>query len=499
MRTLVGFNIFTTPQEKKIKLEIKRHTISGLIEKLSKNSTTVNLRSIVALCTSLILLRKLLSTDDNIQTLFYNKENVAHTIKELKADNKIFKALAELMKSTNPLSPEAEVINPLLVPLIERMTFAEDAKADPDDGQPLLEDDEASESASRQEEDMNIDEDSPAIEIEIEIDGEPPAAEDEEDEDEPEGEDDNSAAEPFVEDNATESENLSLDDMIQELEYAEGDEESESGSDEDQDNSDEDDEMEGDQEAEDDEDALIEDQNVDSDEASELVEEAHRAALMGLIEDQDDEGIDELESLPVQNDDRDGFDVLNVIEIEENDDRPNILPRGNVLDFNQFDDGDISDVRFHHLLNMIHRRDRDRAPLFFERINRARPDGNNMNFYNAAGRPRRANDAESRRGLEALYADAGYNDNEFWDTNIIANPTNNRNRASRMQDDPFSYRDSFTNFLQRDINDLRERIEEGALGMRGRARDNKDSAKAPTSPFEVLRKFQLKDKEPTES
>ena len=33
MRTLIDFNIFMNPQEKKIKLEIKKHLIAALIEK----------------------------------------------------------------------------------------------------------------------------------------------------------------------------------------------------------------------------------------------------------------------------------------------------------------------------------------------------------------------------------------------------------------------------------------------------------------------------------
>ena len=51
-----------------------------------------------------------------------------NTIKDLKADLKVFKALADLIKTLNPLSIEAQIINPMLVPLLERMSFSEDSK-----------------------------------------------------------------------------------------------------------------------------------------------------------------------------------------------------------------------------------------------------------------------------------------------------------------------------------------------------------------------------------
>ena len=176
MRTLVGFNIFMNPQEKKIKLEIKKYVISGLIDKLNNNSGPATLKSVTALWTSLILVRKLLSVDENTQILMYNKENVMNTIKDLKADGKVFKALADLMKTLNPLSVEAQIINPLLVPLLERMTFSEDSKKESEGDNENLLGEEANESEGMNEEGegMSIDEDSPAIEIEIEIDAEDP-------------------------------------------------------------------------------------------------------------------------------------------------------------------------------------------------------------------------------------------------------------------------------------------------------------------------------------
>ena len=80
------------------------------------------------------------------------------------------------MKTLNPLSVEAQIINPLLVPLLERMTFSEDSKKESEGDNENLLGEEANESEGMNEEGegMSIDEDSPAIEIEIEIDAEDP-------------------------------------------------------------------------------------------------------------------------------------------------------------------------------------------------------------------------------------------------------------------------------------------------------------------------------------
>lgn len=118
MRTLIDFNIFMNPQEKKIKLEIKKHLIAALIEKTSKVSWPLTLRDVTILSTNLILLRKLLTVSEPSHPLCYNKENVCHTIKELKSSNKIFRIVSELMRCINPLSPESEIVDPLLIPLI---------------------------------------------------------------------------------------------------------------------------------------------------------------------------------------------------------------------------------------------------------------------------------------------------------------------------------------------------------------------------------------------
>ena len=122
MRTLIDYNVFMSPQEKKVKLDIKKHLINGLLEKTIKLAGPNNLRDIVSLCTSLIMLKKLLSPSDFMQPLYYNEENVLHTIKELKTNNQIFKILSDLMKSINPISTEAEILDDILVPLIQKMT-----------------------------------------------------------------------------------------------------------------------------------------------------------------------------------------------------------------------------------------------------------------------------------------------------------------------------------------------------------------------------------------
>ena len=76
--------------------------------------------------------------------------------------------------------------------------------------------------------------------------------------------------------------------MIEELEYGDGDDESdESGSEPDgEDNSD--DQAEGDEDIEVNQDALIEDQDGDRDNPSELVEDSNQAALIKLMDEPDE-------------------------------------------------------------------------------------------------------------------------------------------------------------------------------------------------------------------
>ena len=90
-----------------------------------------------------------------------------NTTKGMKADGKISKDLADMMKTLNHLSVEAQIINPLLVPLLERMTFSEDSKKESEEDNENLLGEEANESEGMNEEGegMNIEEDSPAIEI----------------------------------------------------------------------------------------------------------------------------------------------------------------------------------------------------------------------------------------------------------------------------------------------------------------------------------------------
>jgi len=199
-----------SPHDKKIKLEIKKYVTVGIIDKLSSSSGPATLKGVTALCTSLILVNKLLSPDGSTQALLYNKSNVVDTIKSLKADKQVFKSLADLMATLSPLSAEARIINPVLVPLLERMTFPEESKNEATgDAENLLGEgaNESDELIDGRGQGFESYEDSPAIEIEIEIDAEDPNHEEEEDEPEGEGEgeDEESAGEPFVEENDTES------------------------------------------------------------------------------------------------------------------------------------------------------------------------------------------------------------------------------------------------------------------------------------------------------
>lgn len=314
--------------------------ISGLIERLYTGSRPATLKSVTALCTSLILVRKLLSADDSTQALLYNKANAVSTIRDLKADGRVFKALADLMKTLNPLAVEGNIIHPLLVPLLERMTFPEECKKDAEcDAENLLgEEAEESEEVAGEGEGMSDGDDGPAIEIEIEIDAEDPHEEAEEDESEGEGDSEESADEPFVEENATESDNLSLDDMIEELEYGEGDDDGsdEGGSEGDPEDDSDDGNLRSNQ-IEDIDDLDEDDQDDDSDDASELVAGEDGAALMELVDEPGDDEVDELESVPVQNDDE-AVDAFNIIEVEENNEEgSNLLPGDRLLDLQQIE------------------------------------------------------------------------------------------------------------------------------------------------------------------
>jgi hypothetical protein len=76
VKTLIEINIFMSPQEKKLKLDIKKYLISGLIDKTLKLSP-FGLKNVVALCTSLILLPKLLTTCDSKHPSQTTKDDVS--------------------------------------------------------------------------------------------------------------------------------------------------------------------------------------------------------------------------------------------------------------------------------------------------------------------------------------------------------------------------------------------------------------------------------------
>ena len=110
-------------------------------------------------------------------------------------------------------------------------------------------------------------------------------------------------------------------------------------------------------------------------------------------------------------DDEEMVDALNDIEIEENqDDRSNLISRVNLLDLQQLEsifemnndiESEINELGFHHLLNMLQRR--DRLPIIFRGNNKMRPICGDMNFINPHCRPRRAEGANSFNGLKSLY------------------------------------------------------------------------------------------------
>ena len=176
-------------------------------------------------------------------------------------------------------------------------------------------------------------------------------------------------------------------------------------------------------------------------------------------------------------DDEEVVEAFNAIEIEENqDDRSNLISRANLLDLQQLEgifemnnniESEINDLGFHHLLNMLQRRDSDRPPINFRRNNRMRPAVGDMNYINPHRRPRRAEGANSLNGLESLYGDRNYNDNEFWDSEMNTNSANLKNRQNRAVENPFLFRDPFSTFWQETAM-LRERIEDRAFGMRNK-------------------------------
>lgn len=507
-----------TPQEKKVKLESKKHLISGLLEKTQKIATSNTLKSVINLATSLILLRKLLSESESGSPLYYNKDNVCHTIKELKVNNKLFKILGDMMKTITPLSAEAEVLDPLLLPLVERMTLSGENKQALEEEKNLEASDPEEDKHDGEGEDSNEDmliDDSHIVEVDIEIEGDD-EGEDVEDDEDDEGEEDEEPIEPFVEEIATQSEELSLDDMIENLEYdlEEGDE-SEMDDDEDEHNLHHEDHHSGDEPMDDVDEIEIEAHELDSDEASEMIDQIEDAAVMGFIEEHDDG--DDFDSQddgnPEEVDDGDEPDAFNVIEIEEHPDGHggHNHPRRHMMEFQNFDDEDgieleSNDVGFHQLINMLHGRGRLRGANIMGEANRI-GGANFMRNRNVADNRRRAFRNDQSRGLDSLYQLPGQQrgdiDNEFWESNINANPvSNNRNRANRLQDIPSGGRDPWSNFLSRDLQrirddlyEIRERIGDRNFGLnrrdrdreRDRERDAEKDNRLAKNPFEILR------------
>jgi len=125
--------------------------------------------------------------------------------------------------------------------------------------------------------------------------------------------------------------------MIEELEYGEGDDESDESSSEEDAASDSEGQEEEDKEMEDNQNSLFEDQEDESDDGSIMADGQDQAALMELMDEPEDDEVEGLESVPVQNDD-DVVDAFNVIEVEENENEgSNLIPGDRLLDLQQIE------------------------------------------------------------------------------------------------------------------------------------------------------------------
>lgn len=144
----------------------------------------------------------------------------------------------------------------------------------------------------------------------------------------------------------------------------------------------------------------------------------------------------------------------------------------------------MNDLGFHHLLNMLQRRDRDRAPLFLAANDRMRPAGD-MGYINPHRRPNRANGENPTVGLELLYGDGANNPNLPGDAVMNANPGEARSRHGRAAEDQLLLRDPFTAFWQ-DTAMLRERVEDRAARL-GNKDKSQRAQRLQSNPWEVLR------------
>jgi hypothetical protein len=304
-----------------------------------------------------------------------------------------------------------------------------------------------------------------------------------------EEEEDENSVEPFIEENATESENLSLDDMIEELEYGEEeDDESESDDGQDDDNS----------EIIEEADQVMEVEDVNSEEADEIEDDLNELEME--LADQDDD----LES-PADEHDHEPIDGFNVIEIDDPGElmdnmrefRANMGYEDMDIEEDEEDviEGEGDDLGFNQLMNILHRRGHDRPPMFFR--------GNNREggvFRQAPNRARR-DPAEVRNlGLDSIYQVVNQaqsnSDVDFWENNMNVNVPavnrNNNNRPVRSVEDPFG--GEFGNLLARDLqrlredlDDIRDRIGDRNFGNRRNREEVKEAIRTMTNPFEVLR------------
>ena len=491
MRTLIEFNVFMTPQEKKIKSEIKKHFINALLDKAAKCTSLCNLKMASSLSSSLVLLRKLLFFDQSKEPLMYNKENVGQTITKLKSSNKIFKILSELLKSSHPLSAASDIINPLLIPLVDRMTFSYDLKkefekpiaVDMEQEKPFFE-----ENAEEVHEDPENIEDYGFLGLdEQSSNNDEPEQEEEEDEEE-----ENNEPEPYVEENDTESENVSLDDLIEELKY-EGEEDSESDEEED----DDDDEEEND-DRERNRDEIMEDQSnsndqnedVDSEEDEEendALQEFNENAVEIEVDHRHDIG-DIMGRNPIFGIDNDAgnefemelFDMSN----EEMLDHLRGIRRNRLgaHDSNEDDDDEIIDVgeqdfgSFRQLMGLLGRREGNQRRNPFMRNEghlRRQIRGPGLHYGNHGGRQRRPEGEVRRRGqgLESLFQiinqDQRDNEGSFWAPQIDQDiEPDNRNRNDRRLELLMEQRYN-NNPMGREIDRIRAQVDElSELGSR---------------------------------
>lgn len=151
---------------------------------------------------------------------------MCHTIAKFKSESKVFKILSDLIRNMNPLSRSSDIIDPLLIPLVDRMTFSEDCKKENSD-LIVFKAEESKEASERSVQDLNVSEEAGDYEFigfELDEDDNLDNPENEDEEDEEEEEEVQPVNEVYDNENDTESENVSLDDLIEELKYEDDDE-----------------------------------------------------------------------------------------------------------------------------------------------------------------------------------------------------------------------------------------------------------------------------------